>query len=365
MLEENQIDQINIDDLPFESVLDSKVQQFEEDDHVTIPQTQKLQLKKSDQIFNPLQLQVVKTPIDKEGIFYKVSPHLLESNQQYYCTLSRRRFTYYSNKNRDKPLGILDFDWQKYIFTYQLNKEQQIIEFKFQPEGSDKKFIFQVPSKMREEFKDWVTLIQNYIIYSYGFQNTQTSIVKQYRFWRHERILNQDIINYAQTGDLLVFRNKGTLANIQRSITRSDFDHIVMFIREDDGDLLLLESSNQFGVITFSYERFVKNRSFRNFEKILYKQLQCDQSKRVQMRENSYLQVGKGYSLSMMKLFGQSKRQNFFCSELIAYIYQLSDIIDKNEKCCKYLPGNFTDESTTILKNSKLSQDFIIDYYYD
>jgi hypothetical protein len=47
-----------------------------------------------------------------------------------------------------------------------------------------------------------------------------------------------------------------------------------MFLKNPWDDLMLLESSNQFGVITFSYsnlynyvERFVRAKSYRNYEK--------------------------------------------------------------------------------------------------
>ena len=101
-------------------------------------------------------------------------------------------------------------------------------------------------------------------------------MAKYYRFWRHERILDPQILNQAQTGDLLIFRTRGTLQNLQRSVTRSDFDHIVMFLKNPWDDLMLLESSNQFGVITFSYsnsyqyiERFVRAKSYRNYDKYI------------------------------------------------------------------------------------------------
>ncbi|CAD8203272.1 unnamed protein product [Paramecium octaurelia] len=303
-----------------------------------------------------------------EGEFYKVSPHLLETNSTYYCTLQQKRFTYYNIKNKDKPLGILDFDYQKYIFSFVKSKDDQYIQsFILQPEGCEKKFEFVVPTRTRDQSKQWVQLIQQYIYQSYGCQNNITSMSRYHRFWRHERILDPQILNQAQTGDLLIFRTRGTLQNLQRSITRSDYDHIVMFLKNSWEDPMLFESSNQYGVISFSYKRFVKAKSYENYEKILYKPLlNVSENDRILMHAYAEAQIGKGYSLSMMKFFKKSTRKKFFCSELIAYIYQLMGFIPETEKCCSFLPGNFTDEDKRLdlLKNAQLGPDYIVDFYY-
>ncbi|CAK59274.1 unnamed protein product (macronuclear) [Paramecium tetraurelia] len=370
-----------IDNLEFQSVLDIQNlndDQFEEEmpeqnNHIqernkeqqsnSIPPHQEIH-RNGDQRQQPI----------LEGEFYKVSPHFLETNSTYYCTLSQRRFTYYNIKNREKPLGILDFDYQKYIF-YVKSKDDTYIQsfmytFKYkrlQPEGCEKKFEFIVPTRTREQSKQWVSLIHYYLQQSNGYLNNIMSLSKYHRFWRHERILDPQILAQAQTGDLLIFRTRGKLQNLQRSITRSDYDHIVMFLKNPLEDPMLFESSNQYGVISFSYKRFVKAKSFKNYEKILYKPLlNVSENDRILMYAYAEAQFGKGYSLSMMKFFKKSTRQNFFCSELIAYIYQLMGFIPESEKCCSFLPGNFTDEDKRmdLLKSAQLGPDYIVDFYY-
>ncbi|CAD8090968.1 unnamed protein product [Paramecium primaurelia] len=56
----------------------------------------------------------------------------------------------------------------------------------------------------------------------------------------------------------------------------------------------------------------------------------------------------------------------FFCSQLIAYIYQLMGLISETEKCCSFLPGNFTDEDKRLdlLKSAQLGLDYIVDFDY-
>lgn len=44
---------------------------------------------------------------------------------------------------------------------------------------------------------------------------------------------------------------------------------MVMFIKKDDKNVLLYETSNQYGVIVFSYDNFVIARSYRNYEKLI------------------------------------------------------------------------------------------------
>ncbi|CAD8197830.1 unnamed protein product [Paramecium pentaurelia] len=364
-----------VDNLEFQSVLD--IQNLNDDQFQEEIQEQNNHIQESNKE-QQNNLNIIHQEIQKideqrpqpelEGEFYKVSPHFLETNSTYYCTLFSRRFTYYNIKNKEKPLGILDFDYQKYIFSYLKSKDDTYIQsFILQPEGCEKKFEFVVPTRTREQSKQWVQLIQQYIQQSNGYINNIMSLSKYHRFWRHERILDPQILAQAQTGDLLIFRTRGTLQNLQRSITRSDYDHIVMFLKNPWEDPMLFESSNQYGVISFSYKRFVKAKSYKNYEKILYKPLlNVSENDRLLMYAYAEAQIGKGYSLSMMKFFKKSTRQNFFCSELIAYIYQLMGFIPETEKCCSFLPGNFTDEDKRLdlLKSAQLGPDYIVDFYY-
>lgn len=66
-----------------------------------------------------------------------------------------------------------------------------------------------------------------------------------------------------------------------------------------------------------------------------------------------------------MKLVRKSKRQNFFCSELVAFVYQQVGLLSTSNKACTYLPGHFTNEKTELklLRGAKLSEDYLIDFY--
>jgi hypothetical protein len=47
----------------------------------------------------------------------------------------------------------------------------------------------------------------------------------------------------ADTGDILLFRGKSMACSIQRSFTRSEFDHVALILRYSSGELYLFEST--------------------------------------------------------------------------------------------------------------------------
>lgn len=69
------------------------------------------------------------------------------------------------------------------------------------------------------------------------------SVLAEKRFWRNERISMRSFEDSADTGDLLLFRGKTLSCSLQRSVTRSEYDHVALILRYSSGDLYLFEAT--------------------------------------------------------------------------------------------------------------------------
>ena len=86
------------------------------------------------------------------------------------------------------------------------------------------------------------------------------------------------MLRVADNGDMLFFSSKLLVASVQRLVTASDYDHIAMFLRFADGQLIYLESSSNFGVQIFKWDDFLNNKLFLNYEKIAFRKVRCARS---------------------------------------------------------------------------------------
>ena len=67
-------------------------------------------------------------------------------------------------------------------------------------------------------------------------------------FWKQNWIRAEDMNRLADTGDIIFFSSKMLVANIQRFVTASEYDHTAMFLRFANGQLIYLESAGNTGV---------------------------------------------------------------------------------------------------------------------
>ena len=62
-------------------------------------------------------------------------------------------------------------------------------------------------------------------------------------FWKVSHIANEELLNVAQTGDIVLFTGNQMQANILRGLMRSKYDHVGMLVRyPKSGQLVLFES---------------------------------------------------------------------------------------------------------------------------
>ncbi len=82
----------------------------------------------------------------------------------------------------------------------------------------------------------------------------------------------------ADTGDIIFFSSKMLVANIQRLVTASEYDHTAMFLRFASGQLIYLESAGNTGVQIFRWDYFFDNKLYKNFTKMAFRKVRCSRS---------------------------------------------------------------------------------------
>ena len=153
---------------------------------------------------------------------------------------------YFRDKDPSSLKGVIDFG---------------SIKAKLQP-IDDKKFIISVKVK-GNTIKDFVFkalksgLIGTWMSYinlnmmnpRIEFFTDSTSKLEQIpelaprNFWKVSHIANEELLNVAQTGDIVLFTGNQMQANILRGLMGSKYDHVGMLVRyPKSGQLVLFES---------------------------------------------------------------------------------------------------------------------------
>ncbi|SBS84933.1 conserved Plasmodium protein, unknown function [Plasmodium ovale curtisi] len=106
------------------------------------------------------------------------------------------------------------------------------------PKNTDVKLYLRGEDK---EINEWYNLLNksmdnNKIISQPKF------IFSENNFWKIDRISVDIFESIADTGDIVLFRSNHATAMLQRMITRGEYDHIGMILRNDKNNLFLLEA---------------------------------------------------------------------------------------------------------------------------
>ena len=88
---------------------------------------------------------------------------------------------------------------------------------------------FEFKTKTEAECDDWVRKIAKSIKHSKG--NCDNLKIVGAKFWKGKNIREEDLLEHAQTGDILLFRSKSFNSKMQRSLTRSFYGEVVNNLR--------------------------------------------------------------------------------------------------------------------------------------
>ena len=138
----------------------------------------------------------------------------------------------------------------------------------------------------------------------------------------------------ADSGDILLFTCNDFMSGVQRSFTGSEYDHIAIFLRFTNGQLVYFETNANQGCQIFSWEYFCKNNMEKAFKKLAFRKLRLKRSKARLAALEKFVQSarGNGYDLTLRKLMQKTdnatvtnvkKSQAYFCSELVAACHKV------------------------------------------
>ena len=88
-----------------------------------------------------------------------------------------------------------------------------------------------------------------------NIESVPRPITAPHNFWKISQITNQELINTAQTGDILLFTGLQIKAQLIRSFTGSKYDHVGMIIKyQNSGQVVLFESVIGKGVCRWDWK---------------------------------------------------------------------------------------------------------------
>ena len=177
-------------------------------------------------------------------------------------------------------------------------------------------------------------------------------------------------------GDILLFHSDNINSKVQRFVTNSEFDHVAILVRLEDGKAAVLEATGGSGVEINLWEDFIRRGWVDIFVRMCYRKLSCRRDTAFNISLSNFINenVGKKYEITVEKLFklnslipdflkgsptqeekAKKEYETFFCSELVAACYKACGIITHSKACSQYWPVTFTDKSfIPFLNGAKL-----------
>lgn len=97
------------------------------------------------------------------------------------------------------------------------------------------------------------------------------------KFWRDMRISEKQFYEKAETLDIILFQSKHLLSKLQRSFTRSQFDHVAIVIKHSEKEISILEAEMP-GVGIYQWKKFMKNKWYNLYKSVCFRHLEIERN---------------------------------------------------------------------------------------
>ena len=159
----------------------------------------------------------------------------------------------------------------------------------------------------------------------------------------------------AQTGDILLFRTKGARGSVNRLLTWALIDHVAVVIRHQ-GHAWVLEAVAATGVASHKISMFKRCEWCDQYESTQLRRLRPQLPPKI---AHSFLKVAKQLEGRTYSLFGavtrrsktHANQESFFCSELVAYLYQQVGLLRPYPGGAAYMPKHLSESFNLNLLN--------------
>lgn len=274
------------------------------------------------------------------------------------------------------PMLSLDFDFlTPKLITHKRKNKMKIMILGFKDE-----FKIKITSKVI--FDKVLQLLYHSISKSKGSKENLIGVSLFRDFYINEFIKAYDFNLQASTCDILIFKGFELPARCQRIFTRSQYDHVGLLVRKENG-LHVYETTAKDGAKLRPWIQFLYQYWNLLYEKMVYRKLIInlpDQEKvkiDIYAKANQFINetLGKEYRLKgcgicfveSMKDFEKnnewSKSKGFFCSQLVAAAFYKCGIMPYDYDSRHFLPGAFSQSANIKLNTGfSLGQEMIIDF---
>lgn len=126
---------------------------------------------------------------------------------------------------------------------------------------------------------------------SEGFEKS-VHLLKTPKFWKDIRISEKQFFQKADTMDIILFQSKNFLGKLQRSLTRSQYDHVAIILRSGDSELRFLEAEMN-GVGICDWKTFMKNHWYNLYKSICFRHLEIDRNDDFTIKVEKFINVIK------------------------------------------------------------------------
>ena len=258
-------------------------------------------------------------------------------------------------------------------------------------------------------FVHFCNVLNKSIILSEGFKINKFGINFNKNYFTKSAIDVLNFVRKANTGDILLFKNYSKKNSFQRKILSSEYNHISLIIKNnnkmqlydciEDTDIRLLDfvdcmsmmwnlgfkkvAWRKLSINTEDMENYIHEYNIDKYENLDIYQL--DKISLNEIKKKFYqiinqkienfinMNLNSKYEFSLCKYLCNSKKaknnidlskkNKYFCSELIACVYMYCNIMKKKYDPSTYLPKDFTEKGKIEFINGfHLEEETIIDF---
>lgn len=174
------------------------------------------------------------------------------------------------------------------------------IQFQINISGYDTKFILKAYSKMEQ--KQWINVIQQVIDSNQENKKIMFKMSRIGQYINENNITEEQFVEMAETGDIVLFETNNLGAKLQRKFTNSKYDHVGLCIKFESDDLRIFDAQQGQGVQITDWSDFIRINDL--YTLMAFRKLVYDRKHEIQplIFEAIGETIGKRYQLSLAKL---------------------------------------------------------------
>ena len=328
-------------------------------------------------------------------------------------------------KRKEMPKYILDINLDLVTCKFIMHKEKQkfrLLLLGYNKKSSDinidylkniKVIKFNCVNVEKNDFYHLCNVLNKSIILSEGYQSNKFGINFYKNYFTKSSINVINFIKEANTGDIILFKNMSKSSRFIRTFMNSEYDHVSLVLKNNENKIVKLydciKSENirlrdfseslslyinidtekivtrKLNISIEDMEKYIHNfnlNKYENIDKYYLDNMSINEIKNkfyqiINEKFNNFVIMNSKakFEFSICKYLCSSKRiknetdltkkNSYFCSELIAAMYMYSNIMNKKYDPSCYLPKDFSEKGKIEFINGfYFGKETIIDFSY-